>query len=91
MLAQKDDAHFTIFKKRRCFLVNNQYFQLDIYQEPSHPRLVIIIIILLFISYSSAPIDLKLACSKFISTELFLVTSNMISNSFKIITTSTIK
>lgn len=28
MLAQKDDAHFTIFKKRRCFLVNNQYFQL---------------------------------------------------------------
>jgi len=26
MLAQKDDAHFTIFKKRRCFLVNNQYF-----------------------------------------------------------------
>lgn len=38
MLAQKDDAHFTIFKKRRCFLVNNQYFQLDIYQEPSHPR-----------------------------------------------------
>lgn len=38
MLAQKDDAHFTIFKKRRCFLVNNQYFQLDTYQEPSHPR-----------------------------------------------------
>lgn len=38
MLAQKDDAHFTIFKKRRCFLVNNQYFQLDIYMEPSHPR-----------------------------------------------------
>lgn len=38
MLAQKDDAHFTIFKKRRCFLVNNQYFQMDIYQEPSHPR-----------------------------------------------------
>uniref|UniRef100_A0A336LYL4 CSON005316 protein n=1 Tax=Culicoides sonorensis TaxID=179676 RepID=A0A336LYL4_CULSO len=38
MLSQRDDAHFTIFKKRRCFLVNNQYFQLDIYQEPSHPR-----------------------------------------------------
>jgi predicted ATPase len=38
MLAQKDDSHFTILKKRRCFLVNNQYFQLDIYQEPSHPR-----------------------------------------------------
>lgn len=32
MIAQKDDAHFTIFKKRRCFMTNNQYFQLDIYQ-----------------------------------------------------------
>ncbi|XP_058065402.1 TRPL translocation defect protein 14 isoform X7 [Anopheles bellator] len=38
MLTQQDDAHFTIFKKRRCFLVNNQYFQMDIYKEPSHPR-----------------------------------------------------
>jgi len=38
MLSQRDDAHFTIFKKRRCFLVNNQYFHLDIYQEPSHTR-----------------------------------------------------
>lgn len=38
MMQQKDDAHFTIFKKRRCFLVNNQYFQLDMYQEPTHPR-----------------------------------------------------
>ena len=38
MLAQRDDSHFTIFKKRRCFLINNQYFQLDIYREPSHPR-----------------------------------------------------
>lgn len=38
LLTQKDDAHFTIYKQRRCFLVNNQYFQLDIYQQPSHPR-----------------------------------------------------
>lgn len=38
LLTQRDNAHFTIFKKRRCFLVNNQYFQLDIYKEPSHPR-----------------------------------------------------
>ncbi|XP_037950199.1 TRPL translocation defect protein 14-like [Teleopsis dalmanni] len=38
LLAQRDDAHFTIYKKRRCFLINNQYFQLDIYKEPSHPR-----------------------------------------------------
>ncbi|XP_011177830.1 TRPL translocation defect protein 14 isoform X3 [Zeugodacus cucurbitae] len=38
LLAQRDDAHFTIYKRRRCFLINNQYFQLDIYKEPSHPR-----------------------------------------------------
>ncbi|KOC70826.1 hypothetical protein WH47_02092, partial [Habropoda laboriosa] len=38
MLAQRDDSHFTIFKRRRCFLINNQYFQLDIYREPAHPR-----------------------------------------------------
>ncbi|XP_020815541.1 TRPL translocation defect protein 14 isoform X2 [Drosophila serrata] len=38
LLAQRDDAHFTIYKKRRCFLINNQYFQLDIYKEPGHPR-----------------------------------------------------
>ncbi|CAK9812620.1 TRPL translocation defect protein 14 [Anthophora quadrimaculata] len=38
MLTQRDDSHFTIFKRRRCFLINNQYFQLDIYREPAHPR-----------------------------------------------------
>lgn len=38
MLAQRDPFHLTIFKKRRCFLYNNQYFQLDIYKEPCHPR-----------------------------------------------------
>ncbi|RLU27515.1 hypothetical protein DMN91_001319 [Ooceraea biroi] len=38
MLTQCDDSHFTIFKRRRCFLINNQYFQLDIYIKPAHPR-----------------------------------------------------
>lgn len=38
MLEQLDPHHLTIFKKRRCFLYNNQYFQLDIYTEPCHPR-----------------------------------------------------
>ncbi|CAG9585731.1 unnamed protein product [Danaus chrysippus] len=38
MLPQRDDAHFTIFKKRRCFIYNNQYYQLDIYRQPTHPR-----------------------------------------------------
>jgi len=38
MLEQRDPFHLTIFKKRRAFLYNNQYFQLDVYQEPCHPR-----------------------------------------------------
>ncbi|KAB7506281.1 TRPL translocation defect protein 14, partial [Armadillidium nasatum] len=38
MLTQADEHHLPIYKKRRCFLHNNQYFQLDIYQEPCHPR-----------------------------------------------------
>uniref|UniRef100_A0A0A9VVL2 NadR/Ttd14 AAA domain-containing protein n=1 Tax=Lygus hesperus TaxID=30085 RepID=A0A0A9VVL2_LYGHE len=38
LLSQSDYSHFPIYKTRRCFLVQNQYFQLDIYQKPSHPR-----------------------------------------------------
>ncbi|KAK7580122.1 hypothetical protein V9T40_000751 [Parthenolecanium corni] len=38
MVTQRDEAHFPIFKKRRCFIYENQYFQLDIYREPCHPR-----------------------------------------------------
>jgi len=38
LLDQEDNQHFTIYKTRRCFLYNNQYFQLDIYKEPCHPR-----------------------------------------------------
>ncbi|CAH1990279.1 unnamed protein product [Acanthoscelides obtectus] len=38
LLTQKDIAHFTIYKRRRCFIHNNQYFQLDMYEQPSHPR-----------------------------------------------------
>ncbi|KAL3856761.1 hypothetical protein ACJMK2_011481, partial [Sinanodonta woodiana] len=34
LLAQKDDRHLTINKQRRCFLWNNQYFQMDTYLEP---------------------------------------------------------
>uniref|UniRef100_A0A1B6EQH2 NadR/Ttd14 AAA domain-containing protein n=1 Tax=Cuerna arida TaxID=1464854 RepID=A0A1B6EQH2_9HEMI len=45
MLAQRDDSHFTIFKRRRCFLDNNQYFQLDIYREPCHPRCIGLILL----------------------------------------------
>ena len=40
LLDQKDLNRFTIHKKRRCFLWNNQYFQLDFYQEPCPPAYV---------------------------------------------------
>uniref|UniRef100_K1QHJ3 NadR/Ttd14 AAA domain-containing protein n=1 Tax=Magallana gigas TaxID=29159 RepID=K1QHJ3_MAGGI len=35
---QKDSKRHPIYKKRRCFLWNNQYFHLDIYKEPSPER-----------------------------------------------------
>ncbi|XP_063603821.1 TRPL translocation defect protein 14-like [Penaeus indicus] len=38
MSAQADEHHYPIYKIRRCFLHNNQYFQLDIYQKPCHQR-----------------------------------------------------
>jgi len=38
LLDQQDSGHFTVNKTRRCFMYNNQYFQLDIYAEPCHPR-----------------------------------------------------
>lgn len=38
LLSQKDESHYPIYKKRRCFIHFNQYFQLDIYCKPCHPR-----------------------------------------------------
>jgi len=38
LLDQQDVQHFTVNKIRRCFLYNSQYFQLDIYKDPCHPR-----------------------------------------------------
>ena len=38
LISQEDRNHFLIFKTRRCFLWENQYFQLDIYRQPSHDR-----------------------------------------------------
>uniref|UniRef100_A0A2P2HW69 TRPL translocation defect protein 14-like n=2 Tax=Hirondellea gigas TaxID=1518452 RepID=A0A2P2HW69_9CRUS len=35
---QADEEHFPIYKTRRCFLYNDQYYQLDIYREPCHQR-----------------------------------------------------
>jgi len=42
LLAQADrESNVTIEKTRRCFLWNNQYFQLDIYRSP-HPGLMLL-------------------------------------------------
>ena len=38
LITQEDTNHFPIFKIRRCFLFENQYFQLDIYKDPCHER-----------------------------------------------------
>ncbi|XP_001951525.1 TRPL translocation defect protein 14 [Acyrthosiphon pisum] len=38
LLSQKDETHYPIYKKRRCFIHYNQYFQLDIYCKPCHKR-----------------------------------------------------
>jgi len=38
LLDQQDPQHLTVNKIRRCFMYNNQYFQLDIYKDPCHPR-----------------------------------------------------
>lgn len=38
LISQEDPNHYIVFKTRRCFLYNNQYFQLDIYRDPCHQR-----------------------------------------------------
>ncbi|XP_005110172.1 TRPL translocation defect protein 14 [Aplysia californica] len=38
LMAQRDEQHHTVFKIRRCFLWNNQYYQLDMYREPAPPK-----------------------------------------------------
>ncbi|XP_031554007.1 TRPL translocation defect protein 14-like isoform X2 [Actinia tenebrosa] len=38
LLAQRDENRQSVYKKRRCFLWKNQYYQLDVYREPYHAR-----------------------------------------------------
>lgn len=38
LLNHADERHMPIFKTRRCFLYQNQQYQLDIYRDPCHPR-----------------------------------------------------
>ena len=32
-----DPTHRTIYQRRRCFIWNNRYYRLDIYEEPCEP------------------------------------------------------
>ncbi|KAJ7377283.1 hypothetical protein OS493_030094 [Desmophyllum pertusum] len=38
LCSQLDHTRHSVYKTRRCFLWKNQYYQLDIYNEPCHPR-----------------------------------------------------
>jgi hypothetical protein len=38
LLKTVDPNHFTIYKLRRCFEWNHQYYQLDMYEEPCNPQ-----------------------------------------------------
>jgi len=38
LLSHRDDGHLPVFKTRRCFLYQNQQYQLDMYKSPCHPR-----------------------------------------------------
>jgi len=38
LLTHRDDTHLPVFKTRRCFLYQNQQYQLDMYKSPCHPR-----------------------------------------------------
>lgn len=38
LLNHTDNKRLPIYKTRRCFMYNNQSYQLDIYRDPCHPR-----------------------------------------------------
>lgn len=38
LLTHRDDSHLPVFKTRRCFLYQNQQYQLDMYRAPCHSR-----------------------------------------------------
>ena len=44
-LSQASPDHVPIHKKRRCFLIDHQYFQLDLYCAPCHPRCIGLILL----------------------------------------------
>ncbi|XP_043221714.1 TRPL translocation defect protein 14-like isoform X2 [Amphibalanus amphitrite] len=54
LLEGADRRHLPVYKTRRAFLCNDQYFQLDIYREPHHSRCKDL---LLLETYSTLPLD----------------------------------
>jgi len=41
LLTQSDPSHFPVYKTRRCFLYQHQFYQLDIYKQPAHDRCMV--------------------------------------------------
>ncbi|KAK3706344.1 hypothetical protein QZH41_018677, partial [Actinostola sp. cb2023] len=58
LLAQRDNARQSVYKKRRCFLWKNQYYQLDVYKEPCHSRCKGLILLETFTVKSGRDLDL---------------------------------
>ena len=38
LLYHADERHLPVYKTRRCFLYQNQHYQLDVYRNPCHER-----------------------------------------------------
>jgi len=60
LLTHRDDSHLPIFKTRRCFLYENQQYQLDIYQSPCHHRCKGLILLETFTTLNEDEIMLSL-------------------------------
>ncbi|ODN05751.1 hypothetical protein Ocin01_00933 [Orchesella cincta] len=59
MLSQRDSHHQEITKRRRCFLLNDQYFQMDIY-EKCHKRCQGLILLETYSTLSNEELDKRL-------------------------------
>jgi len=60
LLSQRDVNHTTILKTRRCFIYENQYFQMDIYNEPCPPRCAGLVLLETYSALSSEDLKKKL-------------------------------
>jgi len=56
LLTHRDDSHLPVFKTRRCFLYQNQQYQLDLYKSPCHPRCRNLILLETFTTLEDAEI-----------------------------------